>query len=125
LSDRNRGEMRFISQQPFSMRYRNRLQLERDFLIGHLICTPYINAEAIHDLRYDAWSQTRYSAGAQVPAGAHAVIDTYVLLRNARQPIPSQVNCGRPAVSALLLRYAWEGRWNAITATSGGQVAQM
>ena len=30
ISDRNRGEFRFIQGQPFSTRYRNRLRLERD-----------------------------------------------------------------------------------------------
>jgi hypothetical protein len=40
ITDRNRGEMRFISGKPFSTRYRNQVQLERDFALGHVVYTP-------------------------------------------------------------------------------------
>lgn len=40
LSDRNRGELRFIREMPFATRYRNRLELERDFSMGHLFTHP-------------------------------------------------------------------------------------
>jgi hypothetical protein len=92
VSDRNRGEMRFVSGNPFSTRYRNKLQLERDFAIGHFVYTPYINGEVIYDTRYDAWTQNRYSAGVQVPFGAHVVLETYVLRKNQSRSAPAHAN---------------------------------
>lgn len=92
ISDRSRGEMRFVSGKPFSTRYRNRLQLERDFTIGRLVYTPYINGEVLYDTRYDAWSQNRYSAGVEVPAGTHLVLETYYLRKNQSRSTPSHVN---------------------------------
>lgn len=92
ISDRSRGEMRFISGKPFSTRYRNELQLERDFAIGHIVYTPYINAEVFYDTRYDAWSQNRYSAGVQIPAGAHLVLESYFLRQNQSRSTPAHVN---------------------------------
>ena len=83
LFDRSRGEMRFIRGQPFSTRYRNKLQAERDdFAIGHLAYTPYLDGEVFYDTRYGARSQNRYSAGVQIPAGSHVVLDTYFLRKN-------------------------------------------
>ena len=92
ISDRSRGEMRFIKDQRFSTRYRNKLQLERDLAIGHLVYTPFINAEAFYDSRYGAWSQNRYSAGVQVPAGAHVVLESYYLRKNESRPAQQHVN---------------------------------
>jgi hypothetical protein len=100
ISDRNRGEMRFISGRPFSTRYRNQLQLERDFALGHVVYTPYISGEVFYDTRYDAWTQNRYSAGVQVPAGAHVVLDTYFLRQNHSRSTPALVN-----VFGLRLRF--------------------
>ena len=92
ISDRSRGEMRFIRGEPFSTRYRNKLQLERDLAIGHLVFTPYLNGEVFYDTRYGAWSQNRYSAGVQVPAGAHMVLETYFLRQNRSHSTQPHVN---------------------------------
>jgi Protein of unknown function (DUF2490) len=92
IADRDRGEMRFISGEPFSTRYRNELQLERDFTLGHVVYTPYISDEVFYDTRYGAWTQNRYSAGVQVPAGAHVVLDTYFLHENHSRFTPAHVN---------------------------------
>lgn len=100
VSDRNRGEMRLVSDNPFSTRYRNKLQLERDFAIGHLVYTPYISGEVIYDTRYDAWTQNRYSVGVQVPLDAHVVLETYVLRKNQTRSTPAHAN-----VFGLRLRF--------------------
>ena len=39
--DRNRGDFRFVKGQPFSMRYRNRLRVERDFAVAGLVLNLY------------------------------------------------------------------------------------
>ena len=92
VSDRSRGEMRFVSGKRFSTRYRNRLQLERDFAVGRLVYTPYINGQLFYDTRYDAWNRNRYSAGVQVPAGAHMVFETYILRQNQSRSNPPHAN---------------------------------
>jgi len=92
ISDRNRGEMRFIQGKPFSTRYRNKLQLERDFALGQLVYTPYLSAEAFYDTRYDAWSRRRYSAGVQIPAGTHLVLESYFLRQNQSRSTPAHLN---------------------------------
>jgi hypothetical protein len=92
LADRNRGEFRFIHGMPFSTRYRNRLQLERDFSVGRFVYTPYFNAEVFYDTRYDAWVRNRYSAGVQVPAGAHLVLQPYYLRQNQSRANTAHVN---------------------------------
>ena len=82
MADSSRGELRFIGGQPFSTRYRNKLQLERDFSFGSLVFTPYLNGQLYYDTRYDVWNRNRYSAGVQIPAGQHLVLDTYYLRQN-------------------------------------------
>ena len=89
MTDSSRGELRFIGGQPFSTRYRNKLQLERDFSFGSVVFTPYLNGQLYYDTRYDVWNRNRYSAGVQVPAGKHLVLETYYLRQNdSRSSIP-------------------------------------
>ena len=92
LSDRNRGDFRFVRGQPFSTRYRNRLQIERDFRAERVVFTPYLNAEAFYDTRYGAWSRFRYEFGTQVPVGPHFVLDTYFARQRSKQSQPPHGN---------------------------------
>jgi hypothetical protein len=89
LSDRSRGEMRFLSN-GFSTRYRNRLQAEHDFKPGGFRFTPYASAEAFYDTRFDTWNRMRYIAGVRFPARGHFVLETYYLRQHdtkSRHPI--------------------------------------
>ena len=92
VSDRNRGEFRFLRGQPFSARYRNRLQFERDFSIGKFVYTPYTYGEVFYDTRYDAWTQTRYALGVQVPVVKHVVLETYYLRQHDTRSQPPHTN---------------------------------
>ena len=92
LSDRNRGEFRFISKMPFAPRYRNKFQLEKDFRMGDLVYTPYLSTELFYDTRYDAWVRNRYSAGVQFPVGGHVVFQPYYLRQNQSRSSPVHVN---------------------------------
>jgi hypothetical protein len=56
------------------------------------LSTPYINGEVFYDTRYGAWSQNRYSAGVQVPAGARIVLETYFLRQNQSYSTSLHVN---------------------------------
>lgn len=92
VSDRNRGEMRFINGKGFSSRYRNKLQMERDFRIGHLVYTPYISEEVFYDTRYDVWNRYRSAAGVQFPVSPHFIPDVYYLRQNDSRSTPPHVN---------------------------------
>jgi hypothetical protein len=78
VSDRNRGEFRFIKGQGFSTRYRNRLRLERDIQYRWLGFTPYLYDEIFYDSRYDQWTPNRYGVGVQIsgraPRGVRTVL---------------------------------------------------
>ena len=65
LSDRNREEFRLVNGD-FSFRYRNRLMLEREFLLPKRSITPYGSIEVYHDSRFKAWNRNRLTVGLQV-----------------------------------------------------------
>jgi len=92
ISDRNRGEFRFIKGQSFSARYRNRLRLERDFKDSWFVCTPYVYDEIFYDTRYDRWIPNRYAFGLQFPIGAHVVLEPCYLRQNGGHSNPSHLN---------------------------------
>ena len=65
LSDRNREDFRFVNGD-FSFRYRNRLTLEREFLLPGRSITPYGSIEVYHDSRFKVWDRNRLTVGVQV-----------------------------------------------------------
>jgi hypothetical protein len=92
ISDRNRGEFRFIQNQPFSTRYRNRLRLERDFEEGRFECTPYADIEVFYDTRFDQWTKRQYESGVQFPVSSLVVLEPYYLREDNIHSVPRYVN---------------------------------
>jgi hypothetical protein len=92
ISDRNRGEFRFIRGQAFATRYRNRLRLERDINCGSYTFTPYVYDEIFYDPRYDQWTPNRYALGFQFPAGEHIVLEPYYLRQDGNRSNPPHTN---------------------------------
>jgi hypothetical protein len=92
ISDRSRGEFRFIQRQPFSTRYRNRLRLEYDFEQNRFECTPYVDAEIFYDTRFDQWTRRRYEFGVQFPVGSHVMLEPYYLRQDNSHSTPQHVN---------------------------------
>jgi Protein of unknown function (DUF2490) len=92
ISDRNRGEFRFIQDKPFSTRYRNRLRLERDFEQGRFECTPYIDIEVFYDTRFDQWTGRHYESGVQFPVSSSVVLEPYYLREDNSHSVPRYVN---------------------------------
>lgn len=64
LSDRNRVDVRWVND-AFSVRYRNRLTLEREFTLKRRSLTPYSSIEVYYDSRFDTWNRNRYAFGLQ------------------------------------------------------------
>jgi hypothetical protein len=91
-SDRNRIELRAIEGQSFSVRYRNKLQVEREFIFPNFNITPFVSGELFYDTRYDIWNRNRYSTGFQTPVGGHLVVKLYVLHQNDSRSSTPHVN---------------------------------
>jgi hypothetical protein len=66
VSDRNREEIRIVNGET-SVRYRNRLTLERELHIGRFAPVPYGSAEVFYDSRFDTWNRNRLNVGVQIP----------------------------------------------------------
>ena len=85
LTDRNREEFRIVNGN-FSFRYRNRLKLEREFLLPRRSLTPYGSIEVYHDSRFNVWNRNRLTAGVQIqlrralPLLSHALPRRQVIL---------------------------------------------
>ena len=92
LVNRNRGDFRFVKGKPFSMRYRNRIWVERDVELGRFVFTPYIYDEIFYETSKSAWVPNRYAAGVQLPASRHLVVEPYYLRQNDRLAKPQHVN---------------------------------
>ena len=92
ITDRHRGEFRFIKGQAFYMRYRNRLRLERDVRFRRFTGTPYGYGEAFYDTRYDLWTPNRYAVGVEIPVGRHIVFDPYYMRQNGSRSNPPHLN---------------------------------
>ena len=76
LTDRHRGELRGIDGS-LAGRYRNRLQLERTFVIRDRRVTPYAADEIFYDGRYHAWNRNRFYAGARLALRPRLTLDGY------------------------------------------------
>jgi len=92
ISDRNRGEFRFVSNKPFSTRYRNRLRLEYENGQGRFNCTPYVDVEVFYDTRFDRWAPRQYESGVQFPVSSRVMLQPYYLRRDNRPSVPQHVN---------------------------------
>jgi|GEM_PF-638829 len=117
LTDRNREEFRFITGD-FSFRYRNRVQIEREFhwskvpLLKGRTITPYISGEISYDTRYGVWNRNRYAVGMIQSLRRGPILrkllpkrgmnlDIYLMRQNDSRSSPAHVN----ALGAALVFY--------------------
>jgi len=117
LTDRNREEFRFITGD-FSFRYRNRVQIEREFhwskvpLLKGRTTTPYISGEISYDTRYGIWNRNRYAVGMIQSLKRGPILrkllpkrgmnlDIYLMRQNDSRSSPAHVN----ALGAALVFY--------------------
>lgn len=76
LSDRNRADLDWQNG-GFSWRYRNRLTLERTFVVSSYHLIPYLAAEPFYESQYNKWSTTDLYAGSLLPVGKHVQFNLY------------------------------------------------
>jgi Protein of unknown function (DUF2490) len=91
MSDRNREELRWVDGS-FSVRYRNRLMLERDFIISDFRFTGYGSAEVYYDSRYDTFNRNRFVFGVVLPLSKHFGLDLNYARQNDSRSEPNHVN---------------------------------
>jgi Protein of unknown function (DUF2490) len=91
LQDRNRGEFRWVNG-VYSTTYRNRLLLERDFLVNGFRFSPYGAAEVFYDGNKHSWNQEWYTAGVEWPYKQIFMINTYYLREHCDDCKPTNWN---------------------------------
>ena len=98
VRDTNRVEFRWVNG-VYSIRYRNKLRVERDFLVHGLRFTPYGYAEAFYDAAKNSWNQEYYSAGVEWPYKRIFMLDTYYLRQTCPTCKPAFANVGGLALN--------------------------
>lgn len=104
LEDRNRVEFRWVNGQ-YSTRYRNRLTVERDFLVRDFHFTPYASAEAFYDGAKHSWNEEQYAAGVEWPYRRLLMLQTYYLRQNCTTCSPAHLN-----VAGLTLNFYFRNK---------------
>jgi hypothetical protein len=74
----------------FSWRYRNKLSLERTFVIRSYHFIPYVAAEPFYESQYSKWSTTSLYGGSLFPIGKHIQLNTYFEHDNNTGKHPNQ-----------------------------------
>ncbi|MBV8069664.1 MAG: DUF2490 domain-containing protein [Acidobacteriaceae bacterium] len=91
VQDRNRVEFRWING-TYSTRYRNRLLLQRDFLVHGFRFSPYGYVEAFYDISKASWNEEWYTGGIQWPYRHIFMLDTYYQRQNCPTCNPAYWN---------------------------------
>jgi hypothetical protein len=89
LSDRNRGDLDWQGG-AFTWRYRNRVQLERNFAVHSYHFSPYASAEFYYESEYSKWTDTALYAGCLFPAGKHVQLNPYYEHQNVTGKSPNK-----------------------------------
>lgn len=84
---RARADLRWIGHQ-YSARYRLRLEVNREFTAWEHPVTPWFNAEAFYDTRYDGWSRQLYQLGVELGLTTHFRLEPYLARQLDRLPEP-------------------------------------
>jgi len=74
---RTREDFRWLNT-GFSMRLRERIQVQRDFTIGNYLFTPYASAEVYFDTQYNQMSRYRLIVGVTLPIYEHFSVEPYL-----------------------------------------------
>jgi len=91
LETRTRADLRWIGDE-YSNRYRFRLDLSREFTVRDCAVVPYGNVEWFYDTRYDDWSRTLATLGAEVTLTDHFRYEVYVARQADRLPEKKDLN---------------------------------
>ena len=91
LNDRNRVELRWLDT-GFSERYRNKLELDRQFKVGKRTVTPYAEAEGFYDSRYKVWNRVVLDGGVETAFNKHFTLAVYAGRQSDTRSNPRYTN---------------------------------
>jgi len=91
LETRTRADFRWIGDD-YSNRYRFRLDLSREFTVRDHAVVPYGNVEWFYDTRFDDWSRTLATLGAEVTLTDHFRYELYLARQAERLPEEKDLN---------------------------------
>mgnify|MGYP001765258154 CR=1 FL=1 len=91
LEGRARVDLRWIDGDE-STRYRLRLEVNREFTVAEHAVTPYGQAEAFYDTRYDGWSRRLLQAGVDIALSKAFRLEVYVARQRTLLPSESTVS---------------------------------
>jgi hypothetical protein len=91
LETRTRADFRWIGDD-YSNRYRFRLDLSREFTVLDHTVVPYGNFEWFYDTRYDDWTRTLATLGAEVTLTDHFRYEVYFARQADRVPERKDLN---------------------------------
>ena len=74
---RTRQDFRWLNT-GFSVRLRERIQVQRDVTIGRYLFTPYASAEVYYDTQYNQMSRYRLILGVTLPIIEHFSVEPYL-----------------------------------------------
>lgn len=74
---RTREDLRWLNT-GFSVRLRERIQVQRDVTIGSYLFTPYASAEVYFDTQYNQMSRYRLILGVTLPIYQHFFVEPYL-----------------------------------------------
>jgi hypothetical protein len=89
LTDRNRADLDW-SNNEFTWRYRNRLELERSVTIHSYHPSPYVAVEPFYQSQYHKWSTTALYAGCLFSVRKHVELNPYYEHQNITNKQPNQ-----------------------------------
>lgn len=75
---RTREDFRWLDS-GFSVRLRERLQVQRDITIDNYTFTPYTSAEVFFDTRYGQFTRYRLTLGVTLPIDKHISVEPYLV----------------------------------------------
>ena len=82
---RGRADLSWIGGD-YSTRYRLRGEVNRDFEVLGRLVTPYFQAEAFYDTRYDGWAREFYQLGAEIEVTHHFRVEPSLTRQVDRLP---------------------------------------
>jgi hypothetical protein len=83
-----------------AQRFRYRLGIEREILVGGVVTVPYAQAEVFYDTRYDIWNRQLYQLGAEIELSKHWRVEPYLARQN-----DSRSSSGNVDRMGLVLKY--------------------
>jgi hypothetical protein len=100
VEGRARADLRWMDGD-YSTRYRFRIEVNREFKVRDRSVTPYFQAEAFYDTRFDGWARQLYQVGTEVQLTEHFRVEPYL----ARQVDDLPADAGLYAVGLVARWY--------------------